>query len=449
MPDLITTPAQHDDIVRKVTEQGIINPNPNDIDVRDSGDALDKLAAERTKSKENEPPVVESPPAAPAEPDPEAKAEAEKTKAEAAERDALLKKSDDYFKDTPQLPQGASPKSTEAFATIKVKAAQEIAARETELEKIRKENADLKARVEGTKPLTPDVEKEIESLRDFRNRLDVEADPKFREFNTKIASTQEFIYAQLRKSPVVTDEVISEIKKYGGPEKVHLAKLFEKIGDPTLQRIVESKVAEIEQISWAKEEAVKSAKANVKQYLVERAKEAEQAATIHQEATNKELTKIFNENPGLAWLRTEAAIDPKADEATRKNAEGFNAFRKEVSAQIAEAAKDDSPFMRAVQLAGMANLLYVQRLYTDARAKLESIDSTHKAAIESKDKEIAELTTKLSKYKSSSMSRLNDTGAPPNGNLPGKTPDVDLRPAGDALDAAAKQIMENRRARGQ
>lgn len=459
MPDEIKTPPNPADNNKKVADtllqQGEVSPHANDIDVRHSQDALDSLAAEKTKEKEEKPVITPDPAATPAADDEAAKkAAAEKASADEkaaaekkAESEAALKKHEDIFKDTPTLPANASPKSSEAFTAVKVRAAQVISEREQELEKVRKENEELKTKVGSVRQLTPEIETELKELRDFRNRLDVEADPKFKEFQKTVASSQEFIYAQLRKSPVVDDKVIDEIKKFGGPEMVDLSKLFEKIKDPTLQRLVESKVADIEQAKWNREEAMKSAKANINQYVTEREKNYEKAATAHRDATKAEFDEL-RKIEGLAWMKPQP-IDPKADEVTRKKLEGINAFVSDIQSQVEAASQDDSPKMRAIMLAGMANLLYLQRVHEGTKAALAASDADHKKVVEAKDKEIEGLKATIDKFKNASGARLRETSAPAGG---GKIPDksslnLEVRPA-DALDAIAKQVVEERASRG-
>lgn len=457
MPEeIILDPAKNNaDVAKKLIDQSTINPNPNDLDVRESQSALDDLAASKTKEKADQPGIDPGDKVAADKKAADDKAAAEKvaadTKAAADKKaadDEIVKRHESIFKDTPQLPSNVSAKATEAFSAVKIKAAQEISARETELEKLRKENEDLKSKTANIKPLTPEQEKELEDLRNFRNRLDVEADPKFKEFNKVVESNREFVYAQLRKSPEVTDTIIDEIKKHGGPEMVDLTKLFTKVNDPALQRIVESKIADIEQAKWNREEAVKAAKANIGQYVAEREKAYTQASTAHQDATRKELDDL-RKVEGMSWFRQQT-VDPKADEATKKSIEGYNAFVLDLNAKVDEASKDDSPQMRALLLAGMAQLLYVQKLYEGSKSRLETIETDHKKATEAKDTEIKELNAKIEKFKTAGGSRLRDGGgAPPGGRLPeAKNNGIDLTRPGDAIDAIARQIHEEKVAKG-
>lgn len=432
----------NEEVARKLAGQGAEKPTSGS-DLSSAGDALDKLVSEKIKKET----VVELTDEEKAKAEADAKIATDKAtadKAEAdkviAEREAALKKSEDYFKDSPALPANASPKSTEAFSHVKIKAAQEISSREAKIEELNKQLAEAQEKLKN--PVPPEIEAELKGHREWRAKLDVDADPKFKEFDKMITSTQDFIYAQLKKSPKITDKVIEEIKKHGGPENVNMAKLFESIQDPTMQRIVESKVADIELTKFNREQAVKAAKENVSQYMTERQKASEQAATAHNTNTAKYLEKLHKES--LPWL-AEKPADPKADEAGKNAIEEHNKFVKETKENMAAALNEDSPEMRAIMIAGMAQLFKLQR-ETRAYAAVKTADD---AKIAEQQKTITELTEKIDKFKKGSLSRPGETGAPLDGKLPVVKKDVDLAvPTSQALDDAAREVMEKRAAAG-
>lgn len=434
------------DPLQKLAEQDIAGKSMAPDINPDAGDALDKLMkahetkiassdeetqkaeAEKKATEEKAKQEEEAKKAAAADP---AKIEADKQAAAKAE--AERKRADELFKDSPSLPQGASPKSAEAFATIKVKAAQEISAREAQIEELKKKNQELEEKAKH--PVTPELEKEVTSLREWRAKLDVEADPKFKEYDKQIASASEFIYAQLRKSEAVTPEVIAEIKKYGGPHKVKLEKIFDAIKDPTIQRLVESKIADIEHISFNREQAINEAKDNVASYMEERQKEAEQAATQH----NADTESILKRDSAKMEFLQKKQIPSGADESTRKSIESHNKAADELNQNIRDALADDSPEMRAIMLFGMAKLLHVQPKYDAAQARITELE-----------KQLKEATSKIEEFKNASTSRLRESAAPPSGKLPAtdEGPNLNVRTV-DALDAAmAKVVEENARAAG-
>lgn len=426
--------AHNEEVKRKLEAQGReMQPDPSDHQA--ASDALDAIAAQVTKKEE---PVAEEgeepPPADPVDPvepaveDPAAKEAAEKAQKEEQEKAAAKARAEELFKGSPTLPPGASPKSSEAFSSIKIKAAQEIETRDAQIAefKARLEEAEAKLK-EGP---DPEVLKELEEHRQWRAKLDVEVDPKFKAFDKQVSASQDFIYAQLKKSPAVTDETIKNIKALGGPENVNLDKLFKSINDPTLQRIVETKVAEIETAKWNKEEAVKAAKQNIQQYQEERAKAFQENSTAHNRATQEQFVKL---QAKLPWF-VEKPVDPKADEPTKKELAAHNDFVRATKAQLDEALKDDSAEMRAIMLTGMAQLLYLQRVRAAEKAQFEALQ-----------KELTEAKEKLGKVTKASSSRIRETAAPSSGALPTKpkTPQFGMHTS-DALDEIAKQITEER-----
>jgi hypothetical protein len=393
------------------------------------------------KAASTEKPPGETPPVVV--PDPKTKTEAELAK-EKADADAaaaktkhdedIRKRADELFKDSPALPPNTSPKASESFSAIKIKAAQDIARAEAELEKLRAENAEAKEKLRNAVP--PETVKELEDHRAWRAKLDVEADPKFKEFDKSIAQTQEFIYAQLSRSPAVSKEVIEAIKKHGGPENVQMDKIFAAVNDSALQRTIESKLADIEMAKFNKGKAIEAAKANIAEYVATREKQAVESATQHNARTAAHLAEVTK---GISWFN-EKPIDPKADEATRKSAEAHNAFVKTTREQLAVAQNDDSPEMRAILIAGMAQLFYTQKVREADLAKIAG----HDAKVAEMQKALDEVTAKYDKLRSGSVNRSRDTGASPNAPVTAAKKDNFNTPAGDALDNLRKEITEER-----
>lgn len=419
--------AHNTEVAQKLAAQDISGQNMAPVDSGDASDALDALAktAEESAKKAAEAPAEEKPAAQTPPAKTEAEIAAEKAAAEHAEADR--KRAEALFKDSPTLAPNASPKSAESFAAIKIKAAQEVAKLEAELEKLRKENAEAAERLKNTAP--PEALKELEDHRTWRAKLDIESDPKWKHFDKDVETTREFIYSQLRRSKIVTPEIIAEIKKHGGPENVQMDKIYAAIADPALQRTVESKIADIEQRKFERERAIESAKANVTEYVAERTKAAEQAAVQHNTATQKHLGEITSK---LTWYN-EKQIDPKASEADRKSAEAHNAFVKTTKEQLGVALTDDSPEMRAIMIAGMAQLFYLQK-----------IDAGKTAQIATLEKSLAEATAKLDKFKQGSVTRIRESNASPNAAPPVQKKDDFTQSAGEALDALRKQVTEER-----
>ena len=404
--------------------------NPNS----DAGPALDKLLEETQKADETAKTEAEKAAKAAEEaaksgapaPDPAAAAVA-------PAEDPLQKKVEELFANAPKLPPNASPKSSEAFASIKLQAAKDISERDAKLEALAKEIAALKEAASNPSTEQLEKEKELKDLRDWRTKLDVDFDPAFKSYDQKISQGREFIYAQLRKSPAVTEETIDLIKKFGGPEKVNMQKLWEKVADPTLQNIVQSQIAELAKVDFEKTNAIKAAKDNLEQYLSQRQTAFQNVGTAHFTTTQKELDGMLN---SLEWWKPQTA-KAEADEATKKNVESHNKFLTEAQAQMKEALQDDSPKMRAILITGTLQLFNLQRIHEAVKAELAETK-----------KSLAEVTGKWEKVKSASRSRLEASGAPPNGQLPAPPKqDIFSTRAGDALDSLMKQVTEEHNAK--
>lgn len=396
-------------------------------DLNDTAGALDSLAEKVVKKPDEVEPVVEPKPATLNPVIDEAAAK--KLEEDTAKREADLKSADEYFKDAAPLPPNASPKSSEAFSAIKIRAAQDISSRDQKIDELGKQIKDFEEKLKN--PIPAELEAEIKELREWRAKLDVEVDPKFKEFDKSNSQAREFIYAQLKKSPAISDAIIDEIKSHGGPEKVKWEKIFAAIDDPTTQRIIESKLADIEMADFNKAQAIKTAKENIGQYIGERQQAFTNSINSHTTSTKQ----ILNDLTGrLDWFKPQS-IDAKADAVAKKEAEEYNAFITTTQKQVEEASRDDSPQMRAILLTGMAQLFNLQRVHEGTAAKLATVE-----------KSLAEATEKLDRYKNASRSRNSESAAPANGTpLKAKEPDFNARPT-EALDDLMKQVMEKRSA---
>lgn len=431
----------------------LANPGGKIEDITHTHDALDKLLTQ--KQADEKPEIVpgteaaKSPAQSPAksdeQPDPNAVAEAEKAAKAISEADAKKvedeKLADDIFKDAPALPTGASAKSHEAFAFLKVKAAQDISAARKEAEELKKRVTELEAKSQN--PIPEDIKKRLDEADLFRARLDVEADPRFKANVKKISAAQDFIYAQLKKSRVVTDGLIEKIKGLGGPENVDMTKLFSEINDPVIQRLVDSKIAEIETVKYDQDKAKETAKANVAEYLRERQEMFVQGATAHNQQTKTYLDEL---NKSRAWAQEKTVpANATAEEAAAIKA--HNDFVAGTTKEVQGALNDDSPQMRAILLMGMGELFHTQAQLKGVQAQIAAKDAT----IGERDKVIAEHVATIARLKNAGASRIRDGGAPQAGapkpaTIPSAT-DHGMSTR-DALDIHAREVMEKRAAAG-
>lgn len=342
-------------------------------------------------------------------------------KAKDEEQARLKTRADEIFKDSPTLAPNAAPRSGEAFAAVKLKAAQEISARDAKIAEYEKQVAELKQKAE--KPLPEAVEKELQELRDFRTKIDIDHDPKWKTFDDKVNASREFIYAQLKRSPAVSEKTLADIRAIGGPDLVNMDKLFESINDPTMKRIVDAKVADIEQIKFDKEQAQSAAKADVAKYRQEQEKQYQQAATSHNDRTRALLTDISAKIP---WLNNTQA-DPKAKDQTAeaKRVEAHNKSVEIFRSEIDQAMNDDSPDMRATLMIGMVNGFRQQAIAAALSTEVTRLTTA-----------LNDANAQIEKLKSPGAQRLRASGAPDGGTIiPSKAAGVDVNEkAGDALD---------------
>lgn len=335
-----------------------------------------------------------------------------------------------------ELPPHAKPKSVEAWTALKIKASQEISARDQKLAEAESKNKELEARLQN--PIPVETSKELEELRAFRARLDVDLDPKFKEFDAKVNETHEFIYEQFRQNGVIGEDGIEKMKKLGGPDpaKVNMDTIFEAMKDPALQRKIETKMADVDMLRYQKDQALKATKDNVGQYMKEREEVFKNSTTQHNTATKTRLGELMGK---LDYFKpTVLAAD--ADVATKKSAEEQNAFLKDVQGQIDGALLDDSPEMRAIMLAGMAQLIYLQKVHEGALTN----HKTEKAALE---KSVKELTAKNERFTKASVTRLQETAAPADGRGTAvKKTDDYSKSSGQALDEIRANMVAARAA---
>lgn len=427
--------ANNADVKAKLEGQDINGQRnaPDDNLFGNTGEALDNLRKEVAKP-EDEAPADDKTVVQPKGDDEKAKAEAASTLDKSASDKpvsdkpaAEAPKGDDPFKDI-SLPPGARPKSGEAFGILKEKAKQEIESREKEIARLKSEVESRDAKLKD--PVPAELQAELKTLREFRAKFDIEADPKFASFDQTAEQAREFIYSQLKQNPNLASDTVDLIKKYGGPENVKMEKIFEAMQDSQAAELIKSQLSAIALAKFNKEQAQNTAKKNVAAYIQERQQEFEKGRTSHNDSTKAELSKLREQLP---WMAKQTA-DNKATDEQKKAVEGHNAFVEDVNKQLEAAIQDDTPHMRAVMLAGMAQLFFVRNRYTELKAHAEALEKSN-----------SELTTKLEKFKGASVSRLDKSAAAKDGTpalKSDKETDIFSQRAGDALDSIRARVLQ-------
>lgn len=300
--------------------------------------------------------------------------------------------------DSIELPPHTKPKTAESFANVKNLARQKIAA-------IEKERDELKTRAEkaeeaAKKAPTPEETKELEELRAFRRKVDVEADPAFKSYDATITQNTDAIYARL-KSSGFDDSAIAKVKEMGGPAGVDWDQLAAdgKIS-AALKRYVQGKLFENDDLSDKKKIAIDEAKKNADEYLKSREAELAKSDDAYVQETAKEWDGI---RPKVEWLVTQEITD-KLTPDEKALAEEHNKLVGEINADLKDALQDNSPKMKALLVAGYA----VGRKMSWEFARLKKNTDAQVADL---TKKLSEATATLERIKKSSPGRVN-TSAP-------------------------------------
>lgn len=339
--------------------------------------------------------------------------------------------------DDVQLPDTATPKSAEAFQKVKDIARQQVAEAQQKLVDLQRKNDELKRKVD--EGLTPEAKQELEQLREFRTKLDIEVDPQFQQYNEKIASASEFVYAQLKKAGL-GEEVVDKIKEFGGPHKVNMDKILEKVDDRQVERLVNSKIADIEQFDFDKGQAIEKAKSNVQEYLQERAQQIEQGSVQHRQATRQILDSNILSN--MNFLKEPKPLKDDATEDEKKLYGAQKEFVKAAKGHVDKMLSDDSPEMRAIMAGGVVKMLHLNTVVNAQKAIIDGKDET----IESLTKERDDAVALAERLKKGSVNHRRRSNAPETGTqVPAPSYDPN-QPTEHALDQLARQVSQHRNA---
>lgn len=392
--------------------------------------AAKKKADEETakKAKEKEGENVKAGDLPKGEEDKVAKKAAEEAAEEAArkvaEEAAAAAKKDEF--DAIELPPHSKPKATESFEKVKVLAREKISAAEKERNELREKLSKAEAAVKGGLP--DEVQKELEELRAFRQKMDVEADPSFKTWDIEISSTTEAIYDKL-KANGFTEEHIKRIKDLGGPGEVDWDKIKDRIPD-SVRRYLDTKIVNLEELAEKKVKAIAAAKKNASEFLATRQKEVEATSeTFVKEATSKYEELV----PKMEWLveKTAAKDAPPAEKAA---IEAHNKLVKEAKEDAAAAIADESPNMRAYLTIGW---LQLKKL----RVEHDALKAISEAKISTLEKDLAEKVAFIEKIKKSGTPRLRDSSAPEGKISSSKPGHIDLSEDGaSALDRLHAEV---------
>ena len=341
---------------------------------------------------------------------------------EEADAKAIEAAKDDF--DKIPLPPYSKPKTTDAFETVKKLARDKILVLQKDLEASQAKAKEFETK--GNGKLDPAIEKELIELRKFRSKIDVEADPVFKTYDSKVAGNIDSIYAKLKEMST-PEEAIAKIKELGGPENVDWDSV--KMGSP-LRRFIEQKLANNMELADQKKAALDRAKENATEYLKSRRADFEKSAGDESKVVEAELDALTKE---FVWASQKQAASG-ANETELKSVADHNSLAKDIKEMMSEAINDPSPRMRALLALGTAQ-------FVNLRAEHARLKAAHVIETTGLKKDLEEAQVMLAKVKKSSTNRLRESSATTSHNDPGKTKAEFHEPAGDALDRHLKELQ--------
>jgi len=325
--------------------------------------------------------------------------------------------------DAIQAPTNLKPKAAEAFDNVKRLAKEKVTALQSERDELEKKYKELS---EKSGRLDPKVEAELKELREFRRKLDVEADPEFQKYDVESTTQAESIYGKLL-SVGVPGHTVEKIKSMGGVFKVQWDPILEKLPSAA-KRFIEVKLTQLEDLKEKKQAAVAAAKKNSEEFLQNRAAATETTKKEFRNDASKTLDTML---PKLDWFGEKKPTD-KSTDAEKSSIVEHNKFLTETKEAIKEAMEDDSPEMRAFLAVGLAQLMKLRVDYSSAT-------SSHKSEVEKLRTELDAANKLLERVKKGSTNRLRESPATTTeASTPGAGT-ISERP-GDALDRLRAEV---------
>jgi hypothetical protein len=298
------------------------------------------------------------------------------------------------------LPPHTKSEVATSFESLKKTSREKVAAAQ-------KEREELAARVKEleTRPaIDPKLEAELKELRDFRAKMDVEADPTFKEYVEESKANEESIWAKLKEAGA-SEDALKKMKDIGAKD-LDWEIILEKL-PPVTRRYVENKLAVNEDLNDQRTRHLESAKKNATEFLAERQKASTQDELAHYAKAEEHFGKVSVQLPWFKLQKAEATATPEQKAAV----DAENKFFIATQDQVTKMLKDPSPEMRSIAALGYAQMLRLQ-------AEIPALQAEHAAEKKALDEKIAKLeaTVKekedfIARVKGASRTSLRDGGA--------------------------------------
>lgn len=327
---------------------------------------------------------------------------------------------DDF--DKVQLPPHTKSEVAQSFDTLKKTSRERVAA-------VQKERDELTAKLkelEGRPAVDPKLEAELKELREFRQKMDVEADPTFKEFVDEVNANDDLIWKKLKEAGAA-DEVLTKMKAIGTKE-LDWEVVLEKL-PPVARRYIENKLAVNEDLNDRRIRAIEDAKKNASEFLSERQKQSAQDDLAHYAKAEEHFGKVSVQLPWFKLQKPDATTTPEQKSAM----EAENKFFLHVQEQVTTMMKDTSPEMRAIAALGYAQMLRLQEEIPVLQSEHAAEKKTLEEKITALEAQLKEKEDFITRVKGASRTSLRDGGAPPNTGAAASQPTFG-EPGSTALD---------------
>jgi hypothetical protein len=305
--------------------------------------------------------------------------------------------------DAVQLPPHTKSEVSQSFDNLKKASRDRVAA-------VQKEREELAAKVKEleTRPaVDPKLEAELKELREFRQKMDVEADPTFKEYIEESKANEDSILTKLKEAGA-SEDALTKMKAIGSKD-LDWEIILEKL-PPVTRRYVENKLAVNEDLHDQRTRALENAKKNASEFLADREKQSTQSELAHYAKSEEHFNKVSVQLP---WFKLQKA-EATATAEQKATIEAENKFYLATHDQVKKMLADPSPEMRSIAALGYAQMLRLQ-------AEIPALQAEHEAEKKGLSEKITKLEAQLkekeefiARVKGASRTSLRDGSAPSN-----------------------------------
>lgn len=305
-----------------------------------------------------------------------------------------------------QEPRGLNPQNKANWRALRAKAEQFETLTKQQGERL----AQLEAQVNQPPQLPPEVQNELQELRQWRLMTDIQSTPEFQQhFDKAIESNDEGIYAQMRalysSSPEV-EAAIKQIKASGGVEKVppawwdaNIIKELEKSSSIEAQQFRNS-LLKGQDLRQNRQSTIEQSKAKLGEYQQQRQVQAEQHHKQFADTEQKEIQSFLKQFPEAQFKQAPANATPEQKTEIEAHNKRFQQYIDRDTQMIKGLQSGDPTVMTQMRLSANAAFYFKDQL-----------GLTH-AALQQKDAQIADLQKQLTGIKTAGAMAKAGSAAP-------------------------------------